>query len=124
VILGLKYPVNAYDNLNSILLDESAPKDKTEALSFCKKIWFNNGSKKRNKKSRGMKNLHGKVSMIRNRAFCFINTRDGISAICYKSDLKFDLYEGDSVIFDVTPSYDAKKKKDSWKAIEVRKQQG
>jgi hypothetical protein len=55
------------------------------------------------------------------RPFCFIVTENGEDIFCVNSNLPENSNNGDEVIFDAIPSYDKKKQRDSWKAINLRK---
>ena len=107
--------------LDSELLDNPAPLSKQEALSACRTVWKEicgiDPIKNRIKK----KGLVGKIAIPDNKSFCFINTKDGLSAICFSKDIPADMTNGETVIFDAISSFDKKKNRDSWKAIKVRR---
>ena len=67
--------------------------------------------------------LIGKLTILKNKPFCFINTKDGLSAICFQNDFQDDIQDGEIVIFDAISSFDKKKNRDSWKAIKIRNTQ-
>jgi len=63
----------------------------------------------------------GKVSLgLRDLPFCFINSKDGQSFFCSKTDLPPDVREGGELVFDAIPSFDKKKNQESWKASNIR----
>jgi tetratricopeptide (TPR) repeat protein len=109
------------DRLDSEMLGDSAPLSKQEAFSICRTSWKvtcgNDTSETRTKK----KDLVGQLTIPKNRPFCFVNTKDGLSAICFSKDMPDDVANGDTVIFDVIPSFDKKKNRESWKAIKIRR---
>ena len=73
--------------------------------------------KKENKTKRV---LIGTVNIIDDeRPYCFIDTKGSESYFCYKSDLPIDIGNGSQVTFDAVPSFDNKKNKDSWKAVNI-----
>ena len=109
------------DRLDSEMLGDSAPLSKQEAFSICRTSWKvtcgNDTSETRTKK----KDLVGQLTIPKNRPFCFVNTKDGLSAICFSKDMPDDVANGDTVIFDAIPSFDKKKNRESWKAIKIRR---
>ena len=109
------------DRLDSKMLGNSAPLSKQEAFSICRTFWKGicgtDTSETRTKK----KDLVGQLTIPKNRPFCFVNTKDGLSAICFSKDMPDDVANGDTVIFDVIPSFDKKKNRESWKAIKIRR---
>ncbi|MHA1756322.1 MAG: tetratricopeptide repeat protein [Promethearchaeota archaeon] len=99
-----------------------------ETLSRCKKFWKEAGFsedlseiKKGKSKKIFKKNLRGKVILNEdNKPFCFINTgKDSI--FCYKSDLPKNIKKNDIVVFDIIPSFDKKKKRESTRAVNIEK---
>ena len=65
--------------------------------------------------------LTGKINSISDeRPFCFIITKEGNSFFCSKSELPATINDGDEVSFDAIPSYDKKKKRDSWRAVNIK----
>ncbi len=91
-----------------------------EALLICRLFWEKTcGSDK----SKAVKKfgLVGKITVVREKSFCFVNTKDGLSAICFPKDISGDVNNGDKVTFDIIPSFDKKKNKESWKAIKIKK---
>ena len=52
------------------------------------------------------KDLVGQLTIPKNRPFCFVKTKDGLSAICFSKDMPDDVANGDTVIFDAIPSFD------------------
>lgn len=117
--------VSTLDALNDFV-DESEPSSQREAYDICQSEWrkllIAEGllliSEKKRKIREGIK---GKVSLIDDeRPFCFIDTEDQESFFCYKSDLPSNITNGDKVVFNALPSFDKKKNRESWKAINVR----
>ena len=107
--------------LDSELLEAPAPLSKQEALSVCRTFWKEicgtDPIKSRIKK----KGLVGIIAIPENKSFCFINTKDGLSAICFSKNIPANVTNGETVIFDAIPSFDKKKNRDSWKAIKIRR---
>jgi len=54
------------------------------------------------------------------RMFCFIVSKTGDSYFCFKADLPEDITDKAILVFDAIPSFDKKKNKQSWKAINIR----
>lgn len=127
---GWSVPESVTDTINEldkIIGNNDKPSSLKEALSLCRTKWNkllgkNNTLKKSlYKKRKVKKGLVGKVSLGRSdRSFCFINSEDRQSFFCYKSDLPPDIIDGIEVIFDAIPSFDKKKNKESWKALNIQ----
>ena len=103
---------------------------KQDLISICRKIWKQSGvniqSNEKNNKNlsstrKTRKNLRGIIQIKDvNRPFYFIQSENE-SIICFKSEIDSEFLNGDIVIFDAKPSFDKKKQKESWKAVNVRK---
>ena len=120
----IKDTINALDNT---IGDDDKPLSLKKALKNCRDYWVKTSttdddfqkSPGENRKVR--KGIMGKVHMGRNdQPFCFIHTDDKQSFFCYKSDLPQDVMEGSELTFDAMPSFDKKKNKESWKAINIQ----
>ena len=107
-------------------LNDSEPSSQKEAYNMCSKEWgklpyredLTQVSRKKREVKRG---FTGKVNSIRDeRSFCFISTSDGQSFFCSKLELPANTNNGDEVNFDAIPSYDKKKQKDSWRAVNIK----
>jgi len=114
--------------LDKIIGNKGKPSSLKEALSLCRTKWVellgkdNTLKKSLYKKRKVKKRLVGKVSLGRSdRPFCFINSEDRQSFFCHKSDLPPDIIDGNEVIFDAIPSFDKKKNKESWKALNIQR---
>lgn len=69
------------------------------------------------------KGLIGKVTgLIEGRPFCFIKTQDNQSYFCSTVDLPSATTVNQIVKFDVKPSFDKKKNKETFKAVNIRRQ--
>lgn len=67
------------------------------------------------------KNIIGKiVSLYNDKTFCFIETKEKESFFCNKRDLPVGSKLGQIVVFSLKPSFDKKKNKASFSAINVR----
>ena len=112
--------------LDKLIGNENKPGSLKEALSVCRSAWVSlldndNSSETSIKRQKLKKGLIGKVSFgQQDRPYCFINSEGAQSFFCYKSDLPPKTKDQDEVIFDVVPSFDKKKNKESWKASNVR----
>lgn len=106
------------DNLGTA----TSPTSQQKAFASCKVFWqaSSDYSNKCNN-THNMSNLIGEIVIPKDKPFCFVNTREGLSAICFPKDISDDIIHGDAVIFDITPSFDRKKDRDSWKAINIKK---
>jgi tetratricopeptide (TPR) repeat protein len=112
--------------LDKIISNKNRPSSLKEALSLCRTTWNHlldkdNSKELSIKRQKIKKGLVGKVSFgQQDRPYCFINSEGAQSFFCHKSDLPPDTKDRDEVIFDVVPSFDKKKNKESCKAANVR----
>lgn len=110
------------------LIQKSTIKDKvsnkSDALRYCKELWKKKlESDGEDKKEKGpvKTKLSGVVSLgDPSKSFCFINVSKNESYFCLKKDMPTSVRNGDRVVFDVIPSFDAKKGKESLRAKSVR----
>jgi tetratricopeptide (TPR) repeat protein len=92
-------------------------------IRMCQNIWQrylpkDSSVTDTNRKTKG---LVGKVTgLIDGRPFCFIKTQDNQSYFCSTSDLPKGAINNQSVRFEVKPSFDKKKNKETLKAVNVR----
>ena len=111
----------AIERLDSEMMGYPAPLSKQEAFSICQEIWKevcgHDTSETRTKK----KDLVGKLTVPKNKSFGFVNTKDGLSAICFSKNIPDNVNDGDTVVFDAIPSFDKKKNKESWKVIKIKR---
>jgi len=97
-----------------------------KTLGICKAFWIQlnqtNETVARSVEKRKVKfGLKGRLSILRaDSHFCFINTSNGESYFVYKKDVPVDVMDKSTVIFDARPSFDKKKNKESWTAINIR----
>jgi tetratricopeptide (TPR) repeat protein len=100
-----------------IKIDEEHSFDKT--LKFCKNYWqamMGQHVNTSNSKRRGL--IGNLVLGPDDRNFCFINMNNE-TFFCVKSDLPLNVHNEVSLIFDALPSFDKKKNKESWKAVNI-----
>ncbi|MBK9045696.1 MAG: hypothetical protein IPN54_15515 [Bacteroidetes bacterium] len=72
--------------------------------------------------SKSTKGLTGKVtSLIHGRPFCFIQTQDNQSYFCSTTDLPSNTQVNQIVKFDIKPSFDKKKNKETLKAVNIKR---
>jgi hypothetical protein len=65
--------------------------------------------------------LQGRLTMGHSdKPFCFISSEGRDSYFCLKADLPKNIADGTVLIFDAVPSFDKKKNKHSWKAVNIR----
>ena len=109
-------------NLGGNILDQT---DIRTLLRNCQEIWNgflpSNLSSPliRNKSTRG---LTGKVtSLIKGRPFCFIISEDSQSYFCRTDDLPSNTKLNQIVKFDIKPSFDKKKNKETLKAVNIKR---
>jgi tetratricopeptide (TPR) repeat protein len=98
-----------------------------ESLVKCRAFWFRTLGIEDDPLAGSLKNrniiqgLQGKLQLgDPNKPFCFIFAEKGGSYFCLKNDLPIEILDGAILSFDAMPSFDKKKNKASWKAINVR----
>lgn len=94
-----------------------------EVREKCQTYWGSVNSNNKPEIRNSKKNLRGSLSgylikVKEDRPFCFIKTQKE-SFFCYKSDIQGEVKEGLEVQFEVVPSFDKKKQRESWKAINI-----
>jgi len=120
---GWPVPTSLSESIYSLdknFAKEEVPQSKEQAFLNCKSFW---GKTCGIDKSKTVKKsgLVGKITVVKEKSFCFVNTKDGLSAICFPKDISGDVNNGDMVTFDIISSFDKKKNKESWKAIKINK---
>jgi hypothetical protein len=93
-----------------------------ELLAKCKTIWQGNSGepKPESQPSTQIRNLKGKiVNYYAEKPFCFIKTADNQSYFCSKDDLPKGIGNDQKVKFDIKPSFDKKKGKNTFKAVNI-----
>lgn len=89
----------------------------------CQNFWqgFLPKDSLRSVNDKATRGLTGKVtSLIDGRPFCFIKTQDNQSYFCSTADLPSGTTVNQIVKFDVKPSFDKKKNKETFKAVNIR----
>jgi tetratricopeptide (TPR) repeat protein len=120
----VKEDVNQLINEVGSTLNITASLEYREVLMKCKSFWGNSvqdkmQSIKVNDKRKRKNLLKGHLTQVKeNNPFCFIKTSE-TSYFCYKSDITGETNEGQKVQFDAIPSFDRKKNKESWKAVNI-----
>lgn len=122
---GWSVPDEISTSLAEFTNNENGPSTIREALSICRKEWeYISGTitAPSDIKSRSpRRGLIGKVLLgMPDRPFCFIECGNE-SFFCRKSDLPTGTNDGETVNFNALPSFDVKKKKESWKAVDITK---
>lgn len=120
------------DSLQGVLLElkkllnrNDEPPSLRDALKICKDCWQGVAAvvpvQENNKAVR--RGLAGNLSLgSQDRPFCFINMGSE-SFFCLKSELPSSARDGSTVTFDASPSFDKKKNRESWKAINIKLKQ-
>ncbi len=91
-------------------------------LKDCKIIWqdYSGNNSLSSVSSLKEKNLKGKIiNLTEGKPFCFIKTNDNQSYFCSKNDLPENACNEQLVSFDIKPSFDKKKNKQTFKAINI-----
>jgi len=118
---------SALVKLDNELPEVALPVDLKNALTACRKFWLqtagaqevSRGPSLRDRKIRRL--LKGKVKMgPSERPFAFILSDNRDSYFCFKSDLPDGIPDGAFLQFDAIPSFDKKKTRESWKAVNIR----
>jgi tetratricopeptide (TPR) repeat protein len=98
-----------------------------ESLAKCRVFWLMTLGVQDDRSVRSLKNkkiisgLQGKLQLgDPKKPFCFIFAEKGESYFCLKNDLPVEMVDGALLSFDVIPSFDKKKNKESWRAINIR----
>ena len=92
-----------------------------ELKSKCQAIWEENTRVKKKYSLPKQKNKVGTIHKLpTDRPFCFIAAEDKKSYFCHADELPDHAMNGCKFIFDLVPTYDKKKKQESYKAINVR----
>jgi tetratricopeptide (TPR) repeat protein len=108
--------------LNRIIGNADIPASVKDALSLCRKEWENILGISISSQRKPRRGLTGKVQLgSSERPFCFIVGDLNESFFCFKSDLPADIKDGDIVNFNALPSFDRKKNRESWKAVDITK---
>lgn len=98
-----------------------------DSLGACRSFWFRTLGVQDDPRVRSLKGkkiretLRGKLILGNSeRSFCFISSEGGDSYFCLKTDLPKEITDGTTLVFDAIPSFDKKKNKESWKAVNIR----
>lgn len=118
--------VSAIDELDRLIGNSHVPTSLKDALNLCRNEWKRVAVKEEklslHKGRKLRRELIGKVNLGKpDQPFCFIITQGEESFFCFKSDLPKDIENDEEVTFNAVPSFDKKKNKESWKAIDIRK---
>jgi hypothetical protein len=115
------------DEVDRDLDDKEKPKNLDEALNICSGCWRDLlgeesiPRKAQRDKGTARKDLLGTLDIgTSERTFCFIVGTNNESFFCSKKDLPSRIMDKEQVVFDAVPSFDKKKGKKSWKAVNVR----
>ena len=114
------------DTLSAVMKDVSslftAPEKHLsidELLQICKKEWL----KAKPSASADKRDIRGTVAISSpDKPFCFIKSGKE-SYFCYTKDLPDGISNNQKVIFDIVPSFDKKKQRESSRAVNIRKEQ-
>ncbi len=112
--------------LNSQLPASNFLTDLKSVLDACRSFWSRSigteDEATRSSPKKGIKRaLKGKLILgSSEKPFCFISASANESIYCLKSDLPRDIAIGTLLEFDAVPSFDKKKNKESWKAVNIR----
>jgi tetratricopeptide (TPR) repeat protein len=91
-------------------------------LNNCKDVWKEFVEEKNNdvNEPKQTRNLKGKISNLnKDKAFCFIKTKDNQSFFCFKSDLPIGTTTDHILKFDIKQTIDRKKNTTSFKAFNI-----
>lgn len=118
--------ISTIAEVNKLIGNNNEPTSLKEALILCRGEWKKvTGKNEKLSLQKGRKlrrELTGRINLGKpDQPFCFIIGKDNESFFCFKSDLPQGLKDGDEVIFNAIPSFDKKKNKESWKAVDIRK---
>jgi hypothetical protein len=95
--------------------------NKISLFEKCKTIWQSQLNTALSQNKIKTKNLNGElVSLKEEKPFCFIKTKNGQSYFCSKDDLPTGALNRQKVQFDLKPSFDKKKNKKTFRAINIK----
>lgn len=122
---------SALSDLDRELEGISYPQNLKESLELCRLFWLNRLGVTDDPRVQSLKQktirtaLKGKLLLGDNKkTFCFILSDGGESFFCLKSDLPKNIVDKSALFFDAIPSFDKKKNKESWKAVNIRLHEG
>lgn len=110
------------ERISSLNVNISTNNDVKSLLKECKIIWqeYSGNNSLSSANSLKAKNLRGKIiNLTDEKPFCFIKTNDNQSFFCSKNDLPGSICNEQLVSFDIKPSFDKKKNKQTFKAINI-----
>ncbi|OGP82386.1 MAG: hypothetical protein A2Z08_03175 [Deltaproteobacteria bacterium RBG_16_54_11] len=92
-------------------------------MKLCRETWkkFLPDSGPRSDRRQPRIGLKGRINIVPGRRVCFINCKDGLSAICMEVEIPPGIKDGEVVRFDAVPSFDKKKSRESWRAKNVQR---
>lgn len=110
--------------LNSVIGNDTCPLTIQETLARCRTEWESilgsNSSRSSEQQRKPRRGIVGKVLLGDvTRQFCFIKDDCNESYFCLKSDLPEGVKDGEALSFTALPSFDKKKNKESWKAVDI-----
>lgn len=127
---GWKIPQDIHSLLSALdseLVNSKVGANRDRILAECQSFWRKTagGEEKANRKIPQTlplkKMLKGRLRMgAPQRPYCFLVADDRESYFCSKSDLPKEAIDGVFLQFDAIPSFDKKKRQESWKAVNVR----
>ncbi|MGO4348143.1 tetratricopeptide repeat protein [Paenibacillus sp. MCAF9] len=118
------------EDVEQLIIDTSTGLPNTKSINYkfvltqCRAYWATGFNSLKDvidvkRKNQLRKALKGDLIQVKeDKPFCFIKSQEE-SFFCYKSDIKGEPKEGIRVRFDVIPTFDKKKQKESWKAINI-----
>ncbi len=117
---------SAIDKLDRLIENSQGPLSLKEALNLCRPEWKRLAGEEEKlslqKERKPRRELIGKVILGKSeQSFCFIITQNKEPFFCFKSDLPKDIKNEEEVAFNAVPSFDKKKNKESWKAVDIKK---
>lgn len=125
---GWSIPHAVENALHTLSFQSNVPQNLKETLTACKLFWnatlgISSQPNQTQYRKRQIKHaVFGRVALgMAERPFCFINSDRDFAAFCFKTDLPKETCDGETVVFDAIPSFDKKKKKEAWKAVNIRK---
>jgi hypothetical protein len=113
--------------LDGEMAGTAGPNSLKASLAKCRDFWLYTIEESIDPRARSLKDekvrraLQGRLVIGRlERPFCFISSGDGDSYFCLKADLPKTVNDGDVLIFDAVPSFDKKRNRQPWKAVNIR----
>jgi tetratricopeptide (TPR) repeat protein len=112
---------SAINELSVEFLVDQYPTDSKSALRQCRELWQKETGSSNIQNIKSKQHLSGNVLLGNpEKPFCFIESDNTESFFCYKDNLPPGIKDKMRVSFDVVPSFDKKKNRETFRATNIR----